>query len=61
MRPIAEPVTTTGGELVHERDGTTDLAAWVPLDEAVTAPLGVVARFGLGLLPAAGQRGGPTL
>jgi hypothetical protein len=54
-------ITATEGELVHERDGTTDLAAWVPLDEAATAPLGVVARFGLGLLPAAGQRGGATL
>lgn len=41
--------------------GTTDLAAWVPLDEAATAPLGVVARFGLGLLSPARQRGGPTL
>lgn len=58
---IVHWITTTGGELVHERDGTTDLAAWVPLDEAASAPLGVVARFGLRLLSQAGQRGGPTL
>lgn len=58
---IVHWITATKGDLVHERDGTTDLAAWVPLDEAASAPLGVVARFGLGLLSEAGQRGGPTL
>lgn len=30
--------TITGGELTHERDGTTDEARWVPLDEVAALP-----------------------
>ncbi|WBB55035.1 NUDIX domain-containing protein [Verrucosispora sp. WMMD573] len=32
-------VTTVGGRLVAERDGTTDLARWLTLDEAADLPL----------------------
>lgn len=39
-----------GRELVHESEGTTDRAAWVPLTETHHLPLGALADFGLKLL-----------
>jgi 8-oxo-dGTP diphosphatase len=38
------------GELIHEREGTTDLAAWHPLDEADRLPLVGLVRYGLSLI-----------
>jgi 8-oxo-dGTP diphosphatase len=38
------------GDLEYERDGTTDLAAWVPLEEIGALPLGALAEFGLALI-----------
>jgi ADP-ribose pyrophosphatase YjhB (NUDIX family) len=42
--------TVAGGALVHERDGSTDLAAWVPLTDVAALPLVPLATYGLGLL-----------
>jgi 8-oxo-dGTP diphosphatase len=36
--------------LVHEVDGTTDLAAWIPLDEVGDLPLSELGRYAVGLL-----------
>jgi 8-oxo-dGTP diphosphatase len=47
---IVYEIAVAGDDLVHEVDGTTDLAAWLPLHEVGAAPLGVLARFGLDLL-----------
>lgn len=44
-------IRVTGDELLHEVDGTTDLAAWLPLSEARTARLGALAAHGVGLVP----------
>ncbi len=46
-------IRATGDELVPEVDGTTDLAAWIPLSDARTAPLGALAAHGIGLIPVA--------
>jgi ADP-ribose pyrophosphatase YjhB (NUDIX family) len=43
-------VQTAEGRLVHELDGTTDHAAWVPLGEIDMLPLGDLATYGLDLL-----------
>lgn len=42
-------VEVTGGELRAEVDGSTDLAAWVPLDEVVGQGRAVVVDVGLAL------------
>ena len=47
-----------GGELRHEVGGTTDVAAWVPLDEVPDLERGVLVDVGLavaGYLPARGD------
>lgn len=38
------------GPLEHERDGTTDLAAWIPLEELGALRLGALAKYGLTLV-----------
>ncbi|MET0389420.1 MAG: NUDIX domain-containing protein [Polyangiales bacterium] len=40
----------SSADLLHERDGSTDLAAWVPLQDVAALPLVGLARFGLALL-----------
>jgi ADP-ribose pyrophosphatase YjhB (NUDIX family) len=52
---VVYEVTSAAGELVHEADGSTDRAAWVPLAEAAGLALVPLARYGLELL---GARGG---
>lgn len=47
---IVHWMTVSGGALTHEEGGTTDLAAWVPLADTATAPLGALAEFGLHLV-----------
>jgi ADP-ribose pyrophosphatase YjhB (NUDIX family) len=47
---VVYEVTPVAGDLVHEADGSTDLAAWVPLAEAPALDLVPLARYGLGLL-----------
>jgi 8-oxo-dGTP diphosphatase len=47
---VVYEVTSTEGDLVHEADGSTDRAAWVPLAEAARLPLVPLARHGLELL-----------
>ena len=49
---IVHEISVDGRDVVHEVDGTTDLAAWVPLAEVGTAPLVGLARFGVDLLAA---------
>ena len=43
-------LSVVGGDLAHERDGTTDLAAWIPLKDIEALPLGGLAQYGLILL-----------
>jgi ADP-ribose pyrophosphatase YjhB (NUDIX family) len=45
---VVHDITVVGRDVVHEVEGTTDLAAWVPLTEAETMPLVGLAHFGLG-------------
>jgi 8-oxo-dGTP diphosphatase len=47
---ILYDVTTLPGELVHEQDGTTDLAAWVPLGRVRQEPVVALVTRGLELL-----------
>lgn len=46
---VVHEITVSGGDLVHEAVGTTDLAAWVPVSDLPTAPLVGLARYGWGL------------
>jgi ADP-ribose pyrophosphatase YjhB (NUDIX family) len=45
---VVHEITVGGRDVVHEVEGTTDLAAWVPLTEVETMPLVGLAHFGLG-------------
>jgi 8-oxo-dGTP diphosphatase len=47
---VLYPVHLVGGELRPEADGSSDMAAWIALDEAAGLPLGVAARQALELV-----------
>ena len=47
---VVHEMTVAGGEVIHEVEGSTDLAAWVPLSDVDDEPLVGLARFGLDLL-----------
>ncbi len=49
-------LSVVGGDLAHERDGTTDLAAWIPLKVVDALPLDALAQYGLILLSARSAR-----
>jgi 8-oxo-dGTP diphosphatase len=52
---VVYTVTPVAGDLVHEADGSTDRAAWVPLAEAGGLPLVPLARYGLDLIDHVGD------
>jgi 8-oxo-dGTP diphosphatase len=47
---VLYPVNVVGGELRPEVDGSSDMAAWITLDEAAGLPLGLAAREALELV-----------
>jgi ADP-ribose pyrophosphatase YjhB (NUDIX family) len=47
---VLYPVRVVGGELRPEADGSSDMAAWITLDEAAGLPLGLAARQALELV-----------
>jgi ADP-ribose pyrophosphatase YjhB (NUDIX family) len=47
---VLYPVHLVGGELRPEANGSSDMAAWITLDEAAGLPLGVAARQALELV-----------
>ena len=51
---IVHEIRVDGRDLVDEVSGSTDLAAWVPLADLAAMPLVDLARFGWGLVDAAG-------
>ena len=54
---IVYRVSITGGELRDERDGSTDMCAWLTRDEAERLHLGELARRALTLLDSGRQAG----
>lgn len=55
---VVYEITPSAGDLVHEADGSTDRAAWVPFAEVGGLPLVPLARYGLELLgPGRGRPG----